>query len=93
MYSIKAIYRKRMTMKSIKYKYDTDSYDEAMELFEKDLQKKGILEENIVSYIVAKTIVCGNCGRKVNLVGTTNRCDCGKIYDSFGNEDVESRKS
>ncbi len=87
MYSIEAIYKTRFRTRSVRYAFDTDSYEEAMRLFDAKLKGKGITDDDIVNYTVTKTILCEHCGKKVDLVNSYNVCECGAVYDSFGTEE------
>lgn len=89
MYSIEAIYKKLFGMKTVKYEFDTDSYEEAMNLFDFKLRAKGITDDDIVNYSVTKTIHCEHCQRKIALIHFHNVCECGAVYDSFGVEEKE----
>ena len=86
MFSIKAAYRKGIRCKMMIQNLDTDSYDQAMLLFETYLKKHGIHEKDILSYEVIKTIKCNHCDETVTLTSTKNVCSCGTAYDFIGNE-------
>lgn len=89
MYTIKAYYKKWFKIHTIKKLYDTDSYEEAMEMFDGFLREKKISEENIINYSVVKKIVCNHCNETIDLIRSVNKCTCGTEYDNFGNEIVD----
>lgn len=90
MYTIKAFYKKRNKVKLITQICNTDSYDEAMKIFEEYLRKKKINEEDIMNYNVVKKIVCSRCDETLILNNSINTCRCGAVYNAFGDEITEN---
>jgi hypothetical protein len=87
-FKVTAFHYNHSELKSFEQVYFSESYDEVMSLFKKDLRKQGIHSNKIVSYKIIQTATCAYCNKEILLTNSTNKCSCGVCYNFLGIEET-----